>query len=132
MSAGVSHTPQYGLTALLKAVNDGDYNYREDVKIYGKRAKVMRKMFLDNGFELVYDNDLGEPIADGFYFTFSYPGMTGSQLLENLIYHGISAIALQTTGSERHEGLRACVSQVGEDLFPVLEERLKTFNENFS
>ncbi|KAF5433406.1 hypothetical protein C5S36_06360 [Candidatus Methanophagaceae archaeon] len=74
---------------------------------------------------------MGEPIADGFYFTFSYPGMTGSELLENLIYHGISAIALQTTGSERHEGLRACVSQVGKELFPLLEERLKKFHENF-
>ncbi|MCD4794624.1 MAG: pyridoxal phosphate-dependent aminotransferase [Bacteroidales bacterium] len=131
LSAGVSHTPQYGLTALLKAVNDGDYNYRDDVKIYGERAKVMKKMFLKYGFKFVYDNDLGEPIADGFYFTFSYPGMTGSELLENLIYHGISAIALQTTGSERHEGLRACVSQVGKELFPLLEERLKKFHENF-
>lgn len=131
LSAGVSHTPQYGLAALLKAVNDGKYNYREDVKIYGKRAVVMKKIFLDNGFKLVYDNDLGEPLADGFYFTISYPGMNGSQLLENLIYYGISAIALQTTGSERHEGLRACVSQVGEELYPILEERLTKFHENF-
>ena len=91
----------------------------------------MKKIFLDNGFKLVYDNDLGEPLADGFYFTISYPGMNGSQLLENLIYYGISAIALQTTGSERHECLRACVSQVGEELFPILEERLKKFHENF-
>jgi aspartate/methionine/tyrosine aminotransferase len=132
LSAGVSHTPQYGLAALLKAVNDGSYNFREDVKIYGERAEVMKKLFLDNGFQLVYDNDLGEPLADGFYFTISYPGMNGSELLKNLIYFGISAIALQTTGSERHEGLRACVSQVGEDLYPLLEERLKKFHEKFS
>lgn len=131
LSAGVSHTPQYGLAALLKAVNDGVYNFRDDVKIYGERAKVMKKLFLENGFEFVYDNDLGEPLADGFYFTLAYPGMTGSELLTNLLYHGISAIALQTTGSERSEGLRACVSQVNESLFPVLEERLKIFNSNF-
>ncbi|NPA67144.1 MAG: pyridoxal phosphate-dependent aminotransferase [Chlorobi bacterium] len=132
LSAGVSHTPQYGLAALLKAVNDGEYNYRDDVIEYGKRAKAMKKIFSDNGFKLVYDNDLGEPVADGFYFTVSYPGMTGSELLHNLLYYGISAIALQTTGSERTEGLRACVSQIGEDLLPELERRLKLFHENFS
>ena len=132
LSAGVSHAPQYGLAALLKAVNDGDYNFRDDVIIYGERAKIMKKLFLDNGFKFVYDNDMGEPLADGFYFTVSYPGMEGSELLKNLLYHGISAIALQTTGSERKEGLRACVSQVKNELFSVLEERLKTFNTNFS
>ncbi len=132
LSAGVSHTPQYGLAALLKAANDGKYNFRNDVIIYGERAKIVKKIFLKYGFKLVYDNDLGEPLADGFYFTISYPGMGGSELLENLIYHGVSAIALQTTGSERHEGLRACVSQIGEEQYSVLEERLKKFQENFS
>ncbi len=132
LSAGVSHTPQYGLTALLKAVNDGIYNYRNDVKEYGERAKVMKKIFLENGFKLVYDNDLGEPLADGFYFTVSYPGMNGSELLHNLLYYGISAIALQTTGSERTEGLRACVSQINASMFPELERRLKLFHQNFS
>ncbi len=132
LSAGVSHTPQYGLAALLKAVNDGKYNYRNDVKEYGERAAIMKKMFLENGFKLVYDNDLGEPLADGFYFTLSYPGMTGSQLLHNLLYYGISAIALQTTGSEHSEGLRACVSQINKSMFPELERRLKLFSKEFS
>lgn len=132
LSAGVSHTPQYGLAALLKAVNDGKYNYRDDVKEYGKRAKVMKKLFLNNGFKLVYDNDLGEPLADGFYFTVLYPGMTGSELLHNLLYYGISAIALQTTGSEHSEGLRACVSQINKSKFPELEKRLKLFHKNYS
>jgi aspartate/methionine/tyrosine aminotransferase len=31
LSAGVSHSVQYGLAALLKAVNDGNINYRDDV-----------------------------------------------------------------------------------------------------
>ncbi len=132
LSAGVSHTPQYGLAALLKAVNDGTYNYRNDVKEYGERAKAMKKIFLDNGFKLVYDNDLGEPLADGFYFTVYYPGMSGSELLHNLLYYGISAIALQTTGSEHSEGLRACVSQINETMFSELERRLKLFHKNFS
>jgi aspartate/methionine/tyrosine aminotransferase len=132
LSAGVSHTPQYGLAALLKAVNNGEYNFKKDVKIYGERAMITKKMFLANGFKIVYDNDMGEPLADGFYYTVSYPGMTGDELLFNMICHGIGAIALQTCGSERTEGLRACVSQIKESLFPVLEERLKLFHKNFS
>jgi aspartate/methionine/tyrosine aminotransferase len=131
LSSGVPHTPQYGLAALLKAVNDGNYNFRDDVMEYGRRAKAMKKLFLANGFKLVYDNDEGHDLADGFYFTISYPGMTGSELLENLLYYGISAIALQTTGSTRTEGLRACVSQTSSGRFPELEQRLIQFNADF-
>ena len=78
-------------------------------------------MFLTNGFNIVYDTDLDEPIADGFYFTISYPGLTGSELLEELLYYGISAISLDITGSDRHEGLRACVSNVSREQFADLE-----------
>ena len=31
LSAGVTHSVQYGFAALLKAVNDGVYKYRDDV-----------------------------------------------------------------------------------------------------
>jgi len=131
LSAGVPHAPQYGLKALLEAVNNGEYKFRDDVMEYAKRAKVMKKLFFENGFELVYDNDDGEPLADGFYFTVSYPGMQGGELLENLLYYGISAIALQTTGSERTEGLRACVSQTSTKQLKDLETRLKQFHKDF-
>ena len=114
----------------MKAVNDGEYNYREDVKEYGRKAVIMKEIFLSNGFEIVYDRDLDVPIADGFYFTISYPGMNSSELLEELLYHGVSAITLDITGSERIEGLRACVSMVPPSMFPILEERLKIFNRN--
>ena len=130
LSAGTSHSAQYGLAAMLKAVNDGSYDFVEVLKEYGEKAKIMKKLFLDNGFHIVYDKDEGVPIADGFYFTFAYPGFTGEELLEELLYYGISAIALSITGSERKEGLRACVSLVRRSQFPVLEARLKTFLEN--
>jgi aspartate/methionine/tyrosine aminotransferase len=130
LSAGTSHSTQYALTAILKAANDGEFNFVHDVKEYGAKAKIMKKMFLDNGFEIVYDRDENEPLADGFYFTFSYPGLTGEQLLEELIYYGISAISLAITGSSRTEGMRACVSLVSREQFPDLEYRLKKFNEN--
>jgi aspartate/methionine/tyrosine aminotransferase len=130
LSAGVAHSVQYGLTALLKAVNDGVYRYRDDVIEYGDKARLMKKMFVSNGFKIVYDRDLDEPIADGFYFTISYPGMTSGELLEELIYYGISAISLDITGSARKDGLRACVSLVPREQFNDLEFRLKKFSED--
>ncbi len=131
LSSGTSHSAQWALAGMLKAVNDGEYNFVEGVKEYGERAHEMKALFLKNGFKIVYQKDLDVPIADGFYFTLGYPGMTGNQLVANLLYYGISAIALDNTGSEE-EGIRACVSFVKRDQFPALEERLKLFNENFS
>ncbi len=130
ISSGTAHTPQYALAAVLKAVNDGTYNFVEVVKEYGEKAKVMKKIFTDNGFNIVYDKDEDNPIADGFYFTFSYPGFSGDELLHELMYYGISAISLAITGSERLEGIRACVSLIKREQFPDLEYRLKKFHEN--
>ena len=130
ITAGVAHSVQYGLAALLKAVNEGIYNYRDDVIDYEGKAADMKKFFVSGGFKIVYDTDLDVPIADGFYFTVSYPGMTGRELLQELLRYGISTISLDITGSERTEGLRVCVSMVPRDIFPELQQRLKTFNEN--
>ncbi|MDP2423343.1 MAG: pyridoxal phosphate-dependent aminotransferase [Bacteroidales bacterium] len=130
LSSGTSHSAQYALAAMLRAANDGTFNFVEDVREYGKKAKIMKKIFTDNGFKIVYDMDEDTPIADGFYFTISYPGFTGEQLIEELIYYGISAISLAITGSERLEGLRACVSLVKRSQFPDLEYRLNKFYEH--
>jgi aspartate/methionine/tyrosine aminotransferase len=130
ISAGVAHSVQYGFAALLKAVNDGVYKYRDDIIEYGEKAHIMKKLFTENGFYITYDKDLDEPIADGFYFTISYPGMTGAELIDVLLRYGISAITLDTTGSERNDALRACVSQVPRSLFNDLEYRLKQFNKD--
>lgn len=132
LSSGAAHTTQYGLLGILKAVNSGKYNFRDDIIEYGKKAAIMKKLFTDNGFKIVYDMDENDPVADGFYFTVSYPGMSGDQLLDEFLYYGISAIALSTTGSERTEGIRACVSLVNRNQFPALEERLKLFHQNHS
>ncbi len=131
LSSGTSHSAQWALAAMLKAANEGRFNFVQEVKEYGEKAKVMKRLFLENGFKIVYETDLGQPIADGFYFTLSYPGMTGNQLVANLLYYGISSIALDNTGSAE-EGIRACVSFVQREQFPALEERLKLFNERFS
>jgi hypothetical protein len=128
MSSGTAHTPQYGLAAILKAANDGVFNFIDEVREYGEKARIMKKMFTDNGFSIVYEKDEDQPIADGFYFTYAYPGFRGTDLINEMIYYGISAISLDITGSERHEGVRACVSLVHRDQFPDLEKRLRQFH----
>lgn len=132
LSAGTAHSAQYAIAAILKAANDGKFNFVDVVKEYGEKAKIMKKMFLENGFKIVYDKDDGVPIADGFYFTISYQGLSGEELIEEFLYYGISAISLIITGSSRTEGLRACVSLVQRDQFPDLEYRLKKFHEHHS
>lgn len=129
LSSGTSHSAQYALAAMLKAASDGTFDFVNEVKEYGRRAAKLKRIFTRYGFKIVYDHDLDEPVADGFYFTISYPGMTGSQLMEELICYGISAISLATTGS-RQEGLRACTSFIKPHQYELLEERLKIFDEN--
>lgn len=130
LSSGVCHSTQYGFAAMLKAANDGIFNFVEPIREYGEKARIMKKIFTDNGFTIVYNMDEDKPLADGFYFTISYPGFTGEQLIEELLYYGVSAISLAITGSERTEGLRACVSQVQRSQFADLEYRLKQFNDD--
>lgn len=130
LSSGTSHSAQCALAAMLKAVNDGQVDFLGIVKEYGEKARIMKKLFTDNGFHIVYDKDLGEPVADGFYFTFAYEGLTGAELLGELLHYGISAITLDITGSLRTEGLRACTSLTPRSQFPDLEARLKLFHAN--
>ena len=129
LSSGTSHSVQYGLAAVMKACNDGEFDFVEALRDYQKKANFMKNALVENGFEIVYDKDMNEPIADGFYFTFNYPGMTGEQTLNELVYYGISAISLDITGSNQ-QGLRACVSLVPHELLPAFEQRVKKFNED--
>ena len=129
LSSGTSHSAQFAMAAMLKAANEGQYNFLNEVKIYGERAQKLKEIFLRHGFHLVYDNDLGDPIADGFYFTIGYPGMTSGELAKELMYYGVSAISLVTTGSHQ-EGLRACTSFIKDHQYAQLDERMKLFAEN--
>jgi len=129
LSSGTSHSAQYGLAALLKAACDGNYNFRDDIKVYGERAHKLKEIFLRHGFHVVYDKDLDEPIADGFYFTIGYKGMTSGELAHELMYYGVSGICLVTTGSEQ-EGLRVCTSFIEDHQYSQLDERMAIFAEN--
>lgn len=129
-TSGVPQSSQWGLLGLLEKANAGELDFVENTREYGRRAAALKKIFTAHGFELVYDNDLGEPLADGFYFTFAYPGFTGQELLLELLHYGVSAITLASTSSRRTEGLRACVSFVDEPQFPTVEQRLKKFQQD--
>ena len=129
-SSGTSHSAQHGMAAMLAAAARGELKFIEHCSEYGRRAEIVKKIFTDNGFNIVYDMDGDRPIADGFFFTIGYPGMTGTQLQEELIRYGVSSIALVSTGSEQ-EGIRACVSMIPDDeSFARLERFLKKFNED--
>jgi len=128
-TAGTAHTAQYALAAMLKAANDGVIDFVADLQPYREKARQMKEIFLKHGFYIVYCDNDGD-LADGFYFTIAYPGMTSAQLMKEFLYYGISAISLNITGSENVNGLRACVSFVRFDQIPLLDIRLKAFTQN--
>lgn len=129
LSSGTSHSAQYAMAAMLKAAAEGKFDFRSDIKIYGDRAHKLKEIFTRHNFYIVYDKDLDQPIADGFYFTIGYPGMTSGELAHELMYYGVSAICLVTTGSEQ-EGLRVCTSFIRDEQYAALEERMSIFAEN--
>jgi aspartate/methionine/tyrosine aminotransferase len=127
-TAGTSHSAQYALATTLKAVNDGTFDFASALHPYAEKARLMKALFLKYGFYIVY-NDEDRELADGFYFTIAYPGMTSGELMKEFLYYGISAISLAITGSENPNGLRACVSFVRLDQMVVLEQRLIEFSK---
>lgn len=129
LSSGTSHSAQYAMAAMLKAACDGTYDFRKEISVYGERARKLKEIFCRHGFHVVYDKDLDEPIADGFYFTIGYQGMTSGELAHELMYYGVSAICLVTTGSHQ-EGLRVCTSFIEDHQYQILDERMAIFEEN--
>ncbi len=129
LSSGTSHSAQYAMAAMLKAASDGTYDFRKEVSVYGQRAHKLKEIFCRHGFHVVYDKDLDQPVADGFYFTIGYKKMTSGELAKELMYYGVSAICLITTGSHQ-EGLRVCTSFIEDHQYAQLEERMTIFEAN--
>ena len=129
LSSGTSHSAQYALAEMFRAACDGEYCFRDEVKVYGERARLLKDIFRRHGFYIVYDRDGDQPVADGFYFTIGYPGMTSGQLAHELMYYGVSAICLITCGSEQ-EGLRVCTSFIEDHQYALLEQRMQIFEAN--
>ena len=128
-SSGVSHSAQCALAAMFKAACDGEYDFVGDIKEYAVRTARIKEILLRNGFNIVYDKDVDEPVSDGFFFTIGYKDMDGGELLKELLYYGVSGIDLATTGGTR-KGIRACSSNIKPHHYAMLEERLRLFNEN--
>ncbi|MBR6087311.1 MAG: pyridoxal phosphate-dependent aminotransferase [Prevotella sp.] len=128
LSSGTTHSVQCAMSALMEAACDGSYNFLDDVKEYGRRAKFLKDVLLAAGFHLVYDNDMGSPLADGFYFTVIYPGMTGLQLTRELIYYGIAVFPLDTMGSTQ-QGVRICTSFFKPEQEQLFKERIEAFKK---
>lgn len=128
LSSGTTHSVQCAMSALMEAACDGSYNFLDDVKEYGRRAKFMKDVLLAAGFRLVYDNDMGSPLADGFYFTVIYPSMTGLQLTRELIYYGIAVFPLDTMGSTQ-QGVRICTSFFKPEQEQLFKQRIEEFSK---
>ena len=128
-TAGVPQTPQYALAALFEAASKGDFIFLDEVKVYSQMAAKIKIIFQKYEFDLVYDEDMGEPIGDGFYFTVSRQGMTGSELLFQMLRYGMAGIPLSTTGSTK-EGIRICVSIIRESQLGEMENRLSALNHH--
>lgn len=128
LSSGVTHSVQYALAAMYKAACDGTLDFVGETREYARRAARLKEIFLRHGFHIVYDKDLDEPVSDGFFFTIGRKGYTGDELLDRLLYYGVSAISLRTTGSEQ-QGIRVCTSMVKEAHYALLDERLEIFNQ---
>ena len=132
VSSGTSHSAQFALAAMLKAAADGELDFVADTAEYARRASLTKKMFLDNGFHIVYSKDGDEDVSDGFFYTVGYGDMTGAQLMNDLMLCGICSISLSLTGSSQN-GVRICVSQLNRpEQFELLKARLELFKEGHS
>lgn len=129
ITSGCTASTQYAYAEMLRLSTEGRLNFVEDTREYATRAERMKKIFVDNGFHIVYESDVTKPVGDGFFFTIGYGDMDGGELLRELLYYGVSSISLSTTGSGQ-KGVRACTSRMNDDLYPVLEERMRLFRED--
>lgn len=127
ITSGCTASTQYGYAEMLRLSCEGKINFVEDTREYERRANKMKKIFTDNGFHVVYDRDVNQKVGDGFFFTIGYKNMSGGELLKELLYYGVSCISLSTTGSLQN-GVRGCTSRMRDELYPIMEERMKAFN----
>lgn len=126
ITSGCTASTQCAYAKMLELSCDGVIDFVEDTREYERRAHRMKEIFCSHGFNIVYDMDVKEKVGDGFFFTLGYGNMTSSSLVVELMKYGVSSISLETTGSHC-EGVRACVSRMREELYPILDERMAEF-----
>lgn len=128
-SSGATHSAQYALAAMLDAAVSGELDFVTNTSEYAIRCAAVKKLFLENGFKLVYESDVDDMISDGFFFTANYQDFKSEEVQRELLRYGISTISLPCTGSKEN-GVRICVSTVSKpEDFDLLSSRLKQFND---
>lgn len=131
-SSGVSHSAQYAMAAMLNAAADGELNFVDHCREYGRRAHRAKEIFHRHGFHLAYAHDGEHPISDGFFFTIGYDDIDGEPLARELLRYGIATIPLKSTGSDQ-KGVRVTVSKLCDDAtFDALDQRLAAFDQDHS
>lgn len=131
-SSGATHSAQYAMAEMLEKAAQGELPFMQHTHEYADRCRRLKDLFLKHGFHIVYDKDGEKEISDGFFFTVGYKDMESEQLQKELMRYGISCISLPCTGSTR-PGIRACVSMLNSDeIFNVIDHRLKAFNDAHS
>ena len=129
ITSGCTASTQYAYAEMLRLSTEGKLNFVEDTREYAIRAEKMKDIFTRNGFHIVYDHDVTQRVGDGFFFTIGYGDLSGGELLKELLYYGVSSINLATTGSGQ-QGVRACTSRMRNELYSVMEERMKAFHHD--
>lgn len=130
ITGGASHSAQYAVQDIFHAINTQKYNVDAALNTYLSRAERLKSLLQENGFYLVYEN--AEQDQGGFYVSFAYPGLTEMQLLQSLLYIGVTVLPLSIFGSQRIDGVRACVGRLSEQKLTLLSERLPQFKRSIS
>lgn len=129
ITSGCTYSTQFGYMEMLNLSCEGVIDFVGDTREYAARTRRIKEIMLRHGFHVVYDKDIVRPVGDGFFFTVGYEGLSGDELVVELMHYGVSCISLSTTGSLQ-QGVRGCSSRMREDLYPLLEERMAEFEKD--
>lgn len=129
ITSGCTYSTQFGYMEMLNLSCEGVIDFVDDTREYAARTRRIKEIMLRHGFHVVYDKDIARPVGDGFFFTVGYEGLSGDELVVELMHYGVSCISLSTTGSLQ-QGVRGCSSRMREDLYPLLEERMAEFEKD--
>lgn len=129
ITSGCTYSTQFGYMEMLNLSCEGVIDFVGDTREYAARTRRIKEIMLRHGFHVVYDKDIAQPVGDGFFFTVGYEGLSGDELVVELMHYGVSCISLSTTGSLQ-QGVRGCSSRMREELYPLLEERMAEFEKD--
>lgn len=129
ITSGCTYSTQFGYMEMLNLSCEGVIDFVGDTQEYAVRTRRIKEIMLRHGFHVVYDKDITQPVGDGFFFTVGYEGLSGDELVVELMHYGVSCISLSTTGSLQ-QGVRGCSSRMREELYPLLEERMAEFEKD--